>query len=235
MRMNVRPHPPSARANGGRTIGVIMTLFALVGFAGFVAWRTPSSHIPGADSSNSASQPVLILTTPHGLIRIRPRADLAPHSAGWALSVAAQHGNASLGASSAGEFYRTESFLLQGRIDAPSGVPANTEKGPCPPDARLDPNRRCPPHDPKCGCHGPIMSYGQVGWAGGGTGPDFFIYVGRDPAQWWAHDHTVWGEATADSMPVVDAVRALPARDQGGMRMLQDRVRFRLEAGSQAA
>ena len=37
--------------------------------------------------------------------------------------------------------------------------------------------RKCPSHDPNCGCHGPIMSKGMVGWAGGSAGPDLFIYT----------------------------------------------------------
>mgnify|MGYP004300881927 CR=1 FL=1 len=37
--------------------------------------------------------------------------------------------------------------------------------------------RKCPSHDPQCGCHGPIMSKGMVGWAGGSAGPDLFIYT----------------------------------------------------------
>ena len=100
------------------------------------------------------------------------------------------------------QFYRAEhNFLLQGvmgdRIAA-----KNIEKGPCPVGVDLAeeyPNRsvlseikrlqkqrnseifvclfcrRCFEHDPNCGCHGPIMTRGDVGWAGGGTGPDFFI------------------------------------------------------------
>lgn len=42
-------------------------------------------------------------------------------------------------------------------------------KGPCPKgiDPEVDfPDRRCFPHDPDCGCHGPIMTRGFIGWAG---------------------------------------------------------------------
>ena len=31
----------------------------------------------------------------------------------------------------------------------------------------------------------------QVGWAGGGPGPDFFVYLGARPASWrkrWCHN-----------------------------------------------
>ena len=58
-------------------------------------------------------------------------------------------------------------------------------KGDCPRGAKLDPKRKCFAHDPQCGCHGPIMTQGMVAWAGGGTGPDFFIYTGAGPNTWW--------------------------------------------------
>jgi len=46
--------------------------------------------------------------------------------------------------------------------------------GPCPIENYV-PENECPKHDPDCGCHGPVMTRGMVGWAGGGSGPDFFI------------------------------------------------------------
>ena len=74
--------------------------------------------------------------------------------------------------SSACAFYRVEpGFLLQGSLRAflaPNNV---TRKGP------------------------KIMERGEVGWAGGSAGPDFFIYLGAQPAEHWGHDHTVWAEA----------------------------------------
>ena len=57
-------------------------------------------------------------------------------------------------------------------------------KGDCPAGANADRSRKCPSHDPNCGCHGPIMSKGMVGWAGGSSGPDYFIYLGTGPATW---------------------------------------------------
>ena len=36
-----------------------------------------------------------------------------------------------------------------------------------------------------------IMEKGEIGWAGGSAGPDFFIYLGDSPATHWKHDHTV--------------------------------------------
>ena len=72
-----------------------------------------------------------------------------------------------------GKFYRAEKqLLLQGIIS--EGPRNKVVLGPCPnPDYK--PKSKCPSHDPNCGCHGPIMTKGMVGWAGGGGGPDFFI------------------------------------------------------------
>ena len=66
-----------------------------------------------------------------------------------------------------GELYRSEhNFLIQGRISCEMPK-TRVVKGGCPPGAAKDPNRQCPSHDPDCGCHGPIMKRGMVGWAGG--------------------------------------------------------------------
>jgi hypothetical protein len=73
-----------------------------------------------------------------------------------------------------GELYRSEkNFLVQGRISCPPGSShPKVVKGDCPAGIPPDKSRRCPSHDPNCGCHGPIMSKGMVGWAGGSAGPD---------------------------------------------------------------
>jgi hypothetical protein len=73
-------------------------------------------------------------------------------------------------------FYRAETnLLLQGIIVDASAIPTrHVELGPCP-DKNHVSKVQCPEHDPNCGCHGPIMSRGMVGWAGGKGGPDFFI------------------------------------------------------------
>ena len=40
-------------------------------------------------------------------------------------------------------------------------------------------------------CLAAVSRCGQAGGAGGG--PHFFVYVGKEPAAYWSHDHTVWG------------------------------------------
>ena len=83
---------------------------------------------------------------------------------------------------------------MQGRISCggSGAAPPRVVKGACPAGVVPDGKRACPKHDPNCGCHGPLMSKGMVGWAGGGAGPDLFIYtasrscaVGSCPATHW--------------------------------------------------
>ena len=68
------------------------------------------------------------------------------------------------------------------------------------------------------------MDHGMVGWAGGGAGPDFFIYIGKGPAAHWAHDHTVFAEvADAGSWETIDALGKLPVKT-GGMTFFRDKI-----------
>ena len=75
-----------------------------------------------------------------------------------------------------GKFYRAEKqLLLQGILSEWWAGRRNiVELGPCPIE-HYKSKLKCPPHDPNCGCHGPIMTKGMVAWAGGAHGPDFFI------------------------------------------------------------
>ena len=130
-----------------------------------------------------------------------------------------------------GNIYRNEqSLLLQGRLDCAGIKMPVVQKGNCPQGTKIDSSRSCPPHDPECGCHGPIMRKGMVGWAGGGTGPDFFIYTGVDPATHWNHDHTVFAEVEgSDSWRVLEKLHELPSRQDGEMIIIESPVHFRLE------
>ena len=135
------------------------------------------------------------------------------------------------------KFYRAEtSLLLQGIIAYHSPIlPSSTtvNLGPCPIiNANYDiPNTKgCPPHDPNCGCHGPIMTRGMVGWAGGKAGPDFFIVTHATPVEWWENQHTVWGIIRDDvSLMVVESVYDMPAQNRNGMRMLDEEIHFTFE------
>lgn len=125
-----------------------------------------------------------------------------------------------------GELYRSEKdFLVQGRINCggSGAAPPRVVKGGCPAGVLPDGKRACPEHDPNCGCHGPIMSKGMVGWAGGSSGPDLFIYtasrscaVGGCPATHWSRDHTVFAEVADDATwAVIEELYALPVKRDG--------------------
>uniref|UniRef100_A0A7S1FX07 PPIase cyclophilin-type domain-containing protein n=1 Tax=Corethron hystrix TaxID=216773 RepID=A0A7S1FX07_9STRA len=71
-------------------------------------------------------------------------------------------------------FHRAEKDLLLQGVLTTDDLPKNDVFGPCP-DPHFTPSSNCPPHDPECGCHGPVMTRGMVAWAAGSAGgPDFF-------------------------------------------------------------
>eukprot|EP00929_Paragymnodinium_shiwhaense_P027934 TRINITY_DN16285_c0_g1_i1.p1 TRINITY_DN16285_c0_g1~~TRINITY_DN16285_c0_g1_i1.p1 ORF type:complete len:232 (-),score=27.24 TRINITY_DN16285_c0_g1_i1:733-1428(-) len=129
------------------------------------------------------------------------------------------------------DFYRAEPFgIFQGEMRHVAFPPV-LQKGPCPVDVdgeAIYKTRQCFEHDPHCGCHGPIMQPGMVGWAGGGgSGPAFFIYIGDAPAYHWSHDHTVWGQlADEASHQVVKAALKLETNENNGMQILKHRIPF---------
>lgn len=60
-------------------------------------------------------------------------------------------------------FYRAEKpGILQGHLSK-KNIPPNTVLGDCPEEFK-GLKHECPPHDPKCGCHGPVMTRGMIGW-----------------------------------------------------------------------
>ncbi|KAK3267363.1 hypothetical protein CYMTET_24073 [Cymbomonas tetramitiformis] len=180
--------------------------------------------------SGSVTSDVKFVTihVPQGTIRIRLLPELSRSSVDYVVNVAQQNKCAS---SRECKFYRAEpTFLLQGNMK--TQLPPNRQLGPCPAEFAGKPRATaCPAHDPNCGCHGPIMVPGQVGWAGGGSGPDFFIYTGQGPATHWNNDHTVWGElADQESLSVVEAVLQLPTdRPPHGMLMLKHTIPFTIQ------
>ncbi|KAK1740207.1 hypothetical protein QTG54_009157 [Skeletonema marinoi] len=180
------------------------------------------------------TQGLLIRADQIGDIRIAFRPDLAgPSSIQYVIDVVEA---ASVASKSDGDhihngvkcsrcnFYRAEpELLLQGVIAQHSISSDSVSLGPCP--DKLPPQSHCPEHDPNCGCHGPIMTKGMVGWAGGGEGPDFFLNTFDKPVDWWEHQHTVWGELDEESIRVVESAYDLPAH-KTSMRMLDKPIDF---------
>jgi hypothetical protein len=157
-----------------------------------------------------ASIAAIALTTTQGVIIMRLRPEWSASSVDFVRMLAAH-----ALCTPACEFYRVEpGFLLQGSLRAL--IPANnvTTPGPRP------------------------MRKGDVGWAGGAAGPDFFIFLGAEPATHWGTDHTVWAEVADDaSMRVAEAVVALPAAPTkpGEMHMIAKRVPIQVSAARNVA
>ena len=72
------------------------------------------------------------------------------------------------------------------------------------------------------------MEYGDVGWAGGSAGPDFFVYLGEKPATWLKFDHTIWGTVEDPaSLEVLEKIVKMDSHTPGGpntMRFLKEEM-----------
>lgn len=176
----------------------------------------------GQNKGSNPREETLILTTAHGTIRIELRPDLSPESSEYIRELV------QLGTCDRCNLYRAEKgTLLQGVMAFPDAK-AKVSKGKCPPEYQNVKPVECPEHDPNCGCHGPTMTRGMVGWAGGGTGPDFFIDTLPTPATFWGQQHTVFGELKDDaSFAVIEKIYALPVH-KAGMILLDKEVDFTL-------
>ena len=128
-------------------------------------------------------------------------------------------------------FYQAEwSGILQGAMTNTQDVATNTVKGCCPPGLESVPND-CPEWDANCGCHGPIMTKGSVAWVAGQLGgPDFFIDMYDQPANWWGTQHTNFGFIEdLESLEVICQVWNLPVHRANGMTYLEQPIHFDTE------
>jgi len=247
------PLSRSQRSNSLSTIFVVLGVLALVTIGGFlfskslqstsdvslqkaaesaakkeeVAWKT---NIEKPDDSKAklrveekaaTDEETLVISTKHGNLKVVMRPDLSPESVEYIRALVGS------GKCKRCNFYRAEKpGILQGIMDEPA-LHAQVTKGKCPPEfhgAKQD----CPPHDPECGCHGPIMVKGMVGWAGGDTGPDFFIDSYENPAKFWGNQHTVFGQIKdEESFAVIDKIYMLPVTNKG-MTYLDEKIQFTL-------
>jgi len=73
------------------------------------------------------------------------------------------------------------------------------------------------------------MSKGMVGWAGGKTGPDFFINTYEKPAAFWGNQHTVWGEIQDEkSLKLIEFIHTFPTTAKGSMHFLNEDIKFKI-------
>ena len=141
-----------------------------------------------ANMSNNGKDKYLILTTSYGTIKIKFLPNLSESSYQHIEEIVAT------GKCDRCVFHRSEKhLLLQGTMKS-NGVRIRPKLGDCPSEYQ-NKKQNCPEYDKDCACHGPTMTKGMVGWAGGGTGPDFFINVYDKPVDFWGQQHTVWGIA----------------------------------------
>jgi cyclophilin family peptidyl-prolyl cis-trans isomerase len=142
----------------------------------------------------------------HGDVRLRLRPDWHAESAAYVAALAAD----ARACEDACEVYRVEpGFLVQGTLKSASAASnTKTKEGPR------------------------LMRRGDVGWAGEGPGPDFFVYVGAKPAAHFGRRHTVFAEvADETSMATLERVANAPSSTPGGtgtMRFIDERPRITL-------
>lgn len=176
------------------------------------SWTTPDVDSHGNDVFYPKD---VTLVTSQGDIVIQLRPDLSPESVQYIKSLL----DSTLPCKRC-RFYRAEQRgILQGVIKK-EGIMPNEVLGKCPPDENVQDVQNC---------HGPLMTKGMVGWAAGEGGPDFFIDNYPAVAEWWGHDHTVWGEIVdEESFKVVDSFFDLP-RHKDGLTYLDQDVFFDLK------
>jgi len=81
-----------------------------------------------------------------------------------------------------------------------------------------------------------LMERGDVGWAGEGPGPDFFVYLGHRPAAHFGVKHTVFARVADErSMATLERVVRAPSSAPGGagtMRFIDHRPRLTVRPAS---
>lgn len=160
--------------------------------------------------------PTIILETSMGDIMIHTRPDLSRESVVYIQRLM----NDPIPCTNC-KFYRAQDRgILQG-VMKKKGIEANTKLGACP--------REVDKTSTESECHGPIMTRGMVGWAGGDAGPDFFINNYLRRATWWDHQHTVFGEVDPTSWGVVESFFDLPRHSIGEMTFLDKPISFEIK------
>ncbi len=117
-----------------------------------------SSDSNGSSNISSSLPKTITMNTSQGDIQIKLRPDLSNASVEYIQKIL-QSPNPCEGC----RFYRAEKpGILQGILKK-KDVPVNKVLGDCPDEVK-DLKHECPPHDPNCSCHGPIMKRGMIAW-----------------------------------------------------------------------
>ena len=199
------PSKVKTRASGGETPWT----------SGTIAKDMPALLPAPSDAVLDAVR-VVALKTSAGVLRIRLKPD-------WHLPSVRFVQRAALSDSCTVkcELYRAEpGFLLQGAmraVVAPNKQCRYFQSGP----------KECTDSAERPG--GNFMEKGDVAWAGGSAGPDFFIMMNRNG---FGATHTVWGSmADEESMALaLKLVQGKSSAPPGQMRILDAPVQFTMEA-----
>jgi cyclophilin family peptidyl-prolyl cis-trans isomerase len=185
--------------------------------------KKTSFEVEDTATISKVDEETVVISTKHGKLKIVLRPDLSKESVEYIRQIVNENKCKRC------NLYRAEKpGILQGIIDGGLDMDAKVTKGKCPPGFESK-KQECPAHDPQCGCHGPIMTKGMVGWAGGDTGPDFFIDSYERPAKFWGNQHTVFGQIRDDaSFAVIEKIYELPATNKGGMTFIDEKIQFML-------
>lgn len=177
--------------------------------------REPSS--PDQVSSAVAQpedQPVhdlVLVVGSHGKVRVKLRRETSPLAVQFIHSLLAQSPQCT-GCS----FYRAEAVpATWGSVELPdSHNPGRWG----PPYALLQGGLRADgvamPAESTAREDAPVIQRGMVAWAGGGSGPDFFVALAEHPE--WGRGHTVWGDVVEADMVVLERLLALPTKVRPG-------------------
>ena len=168
----------------------------------------PPAGQPTGPPAPTADDAHLALVTPFGRVRLR----LRPRSAravAWVLDVLDKHPECS-----GCTFYRAEKVPAHwGSPDWPDnyeggrwGPPYALLQGGL--SARGAPNPSAPRED------NPVVRRGMVAWAGGASGPAFFVALADHPE--WGRGHTVFADVVGADMAIVEAIVAQPTKTNPG-------------------
>ena len=132
---------------------------------------------------------------------------------------------------------QAEEGMILGVV-ANHNVPLNTEFGSCPKGAQKTASAKNITNDCQywnrkaCGCHGPVLTQGMVGWVEGTAGgPTFFINhyeTETEARERFGTQHTVFGEVTRRdkaSLAVIDRIMEEPTLFET-VYVLRSRVEF---------
>ena len=168
----------------------------------------PAAGQPSGAPAPTADDAHLALVTPFGRVRLRLRPRSARATA-WVLELLATHAECN-----GCTFYRAEKVPAHwGSPDWPDsyeggrwGPPYALLQGGL--SARGAPTPSAPRED------SPVVRRGMVAWAGGASGPAFFVALADHPE--WGRGHTVFADVVGADMAIVEAIVAQPTRTNPG-------------------